>query len=111
MPDDYREANPEELRSLDPKTPRVLDGTITISCPNGKVMDTKMVFENGSEVMNCMRALISLEPPMMAANGKGNGDCLVYLTRFNNEIGKVVHEVANCVLGFPQDRQSREKES
>lgn len=91
----YREPTLAELNATDPKTPHQHVRAIVVSCPNGKVEDAKMVFEDGGEITNILRAVIAMEAPN---KGKG-GTCLIYLTRFNNEIGKVVYEVADCFVG------------
>ncbi len=101
MPEPYRAPNTEELRSMGSNTPRRLDRVVRVDCPTGEVIKAKIAFEDGEDLRNVLRALISMEP---------QGDCLIYLTRFNNEIGKVVFEVANCVLGSSRVDKVAEEE-
>lgn len=92
----FREPTLAELNSTNPKTPHRHVGRVRITCPTGRVLDSVPRFENGEEMRNVLRAVISLEPP--DRDGRG-GIAQVYLMRFNNEIGKVVYEVADCLIG------------
>ncbi len=92
----YREPTLAELNSTDPKTPHRHERAVTVSCPNGVVLDSKLTFEDGEEITNILRAVISMEVP--DKHGVG-GHSLIYITRFNNEIGKIVYEVADCFIG------------
>lgn len=93
----YREPTVAELNSTDPKTPHRHVRPVRISCPNGVVINSKVRFEGGEELQNILRAVIALEPPNPKT--KRSGTALIYITRFNNEIGKVVFEVADCLVG------------
>ncbi|MEE8551534.1 MAG: hypothetical protein V3T08_09815 [Gemmatimonadota bacterium] len=93
----YREPTIAELNSTDPKTPRRESRVATVTCPNGVVLEAQIKFNDGEQVTNLMRAVIAMEPPN-PKTGQG-GKCLVMMTRFHNEIGKVVYEVAECCLG------------
>lgn len=92
----YREPTIAELNSTDPKTPHRHVRPVRVTCPTGRVLDAKVRFEGGEDLKNVLRAVVALEPP--DREGKG-GTALIFLTRFNNEIGKVVYEVADCLLG------------
>lgn len=92
---EYRKPTIAELNSTDPKTPRKDPRIATVSCPSGRVTETLITYDDGEPVTNLMRAVIALEPPR---TGKG-GECLVMMTRFHNEIGMVVYEVARCRIG------------
>jgi len=94
---EYRAPTIAELNSMDPTTPRRDPRMATVTCPSGRVVEALITYDDGEEVTNLLRAVIALEPPN-PKTGQG-GECLVMMTRFHNEIGKVVYEVAKCRLG------------
>lgn len=96
---EYREPTLAERSSTDPSKPYQHGRGVTVCCPNGVAQDGKITFHDGEEVTNLLRAVISMEP----RDGDGNPkDCSVYMMRFNNEIGKIVYEVASCFVGEAQ---------
>ncbi len=94
----YREATIAELNSTDPRTPRRLDKSVVVTCKTGVVVEGEIVFADGGQLTNVLRAVIALNP-----GPKNEGRAMIMITRFNNEIGKIVYEVAECTLGeFPE---------
>ena len=94
----YREATIAELNSTDPRTPRRLDKSVVVTCKTGVVVQAEIVFADGEQMTNVLRAVIALDP-----GPNKDGPAMVMITRFNNEIGKIVYEVAKCTLGeFPE---------
>jgi hypothetical protein len=96
----YREPTEEELRSTNPSTPTKLDRRIVVSCPTGVVLEGKIVFEDGEPLMNVLRAVIALEAPVTRGpdGTESGGIAKIFVTTFNNEIGKVVYWTAEALL-------------
>ncbi len=97
----YREPTEAELLSTNPATPAKLGRRVRVSCPDGVVIRAEIKFEDGEALRNVLRAVIALESPVLgqAADGSPEGTATVYITRFNNEIGKVVYWSAEALVG------------
>lgn len=93
----YREPTIVELKSTDPKTPQEHDRLVILACPGGVVLETRMCFDDGEEVTNLLRAVITLDVP---SEKRGcDGKMKIHIARFNNEIGRTVFWTANCIFG------------
>ena len=106
-PPTYRAPTAEELEWTHPATPRKFEKRIWIGCPTGVVVDSTIVFEDGEQLTNVVRAVISLESPTVARRSHGQGlsksDGLAYVfvTQFHNEIGRMVYGTAQALVGEP----------
>lgn len=74
-------------------TPHQHDRRVRLKSSQGLVLKSTIEFEDGTEIMNVLRAVILLDP--QAPGGLAR----VFITRFNNEIGKVVFEEALALVG------------
>lgn len=92
----YRAPTFAELDSTNMKTPHQHKRSVRINCPTGIPADCTIVFEDGEQLTNVLRAVIAIE----STNDQGRTFfAQIFITRFNNEIGKVVYEVADCFIG------------
>jgi hypothetical protein len=97
----YRGMTPEEDAWTNAHTPRIYDRRIRVASPGGMVVDTKIAFEDGEDLTNVLRAVVSFESP----NAKGpkgqtpDGKIYIFVSRFENEIGKVVYGIAEALVG------------
>ena len=92
----YRDTTPEEDGWSNPQTPRKFDQRVRLVCKDGVVETAEIVFEDGTPLKNVLRAVISLESPRVRG---ANGRAEVFVTQFNNEIGRIVFGVAEALVG------------
>lgn len=85
-----REPTPEELRSTNLHTPRQLDKRVRITAPDGSPVSATVKFEDGEDLLNVLRVVIVIEVKELAK---------VFITRYHPEIGKVVYEETECLVG------------
>ena len=95
-PPTYRDATPEEDGWSNPQTPRKFDQRVRLVCKDGVVETAEIVFEDGTPLTNVLRAVVSLESPRVRG---ANGRAEVFVTQFNNEIGRIVFGVAEALVG------------
>ena len=92
---------PDEESWTSPQTPRRYEQRIRIWSDDGLVENAKIQFEDGVDLTNVLRAVVSFESP----NAKGpngetpDGKIYVFVSRFENEIGKVVYGIAKALVG------------
>ena len=92
----YRDATPEEDGWSNPQTPRKFDQRVRLVCKDGVVDTAEITFEDGTSLTNVLRAVISLESPIVRS---ANGRAEVFVTQFNNEIGRIIFGVAEALVG------------
>ena len=92
----YRGATPEEAGWSNPQTPREFDQRVRLVCKDGLVETAEITFEDGTPLKNVLRAVVSLESPLVRG---ANGRAEVFVTQFNNEIGRIVFGVAEALVG------------
>ena len=97
----YRDMTSDEESWTNPKTPRKYDRRIRITCTDGLIENAKIAFEDGEDLTNVLRAVASFESPnARGPNGETpDGKAYVFVSRFENEIGRVVYGIAEALTG------------
>lgn len=101
MSSTYRAPTPEEKTWTNPQTPRKFDQRVRVVCKDGQVATAEVTFEDGTPLRNLMRAVVSLESPVVRGeNGQTpDGKAYVFVSQFHSEIGQVVYSIAEAVVG------------